>query len=134
MFRIYAPINYLINSYFNPITHFYDSKNNEFVSCEGYDRRSIIDEDTDHCLVELPFLEKHINIVKKIFYNSITVDDYCFIEEEFDPENESLAEFAERTYLKEKYADAKEKAIPLIMESWVRKNNLSIDWSTVAFA
>lgn len=134
MFYFNAPVNYLINSYFNPIMHFYDSKNNEFVSHEGYDRTSFMMKDTDHCLIELPFLESNIDFVKKIFYHSITIDDYCFIEEEFDPENESLAEFAERTYLEEKYADAKEKAIPFIIENWVRKNDLDIDWSTVTFA
>ena len=134
MFYFFAPVNYLINSYFNPITHFYDSENNEFVSCESYDRTSFIENDTAHCLIELPFLEKHVNFVTKIFYHSISIDDYCIIEEKFDPEDESLAEFAERTYLKEKYADAKEKAIPLIIESWVRKNNLDIDWSAVTFA
>ena len=133
MFYFNAPVNYLINSYFNPIMHFYDSKNNEFVSCEGYDRSSIVANDTAHCLIELPFLEKNINYVKKIFYYSISIDDYCFIEEEFNPENESLAEFAERTHLKEKYADAKEQAIPLILENWIRKNDLNIDWSTVTF-
>lgn len=134
MLYFFAPVNYLINSYFNPICHFYNSENNEFVSCESCNRTSFIENDTTHCLIELPFLEKHTDFVKKIFYHSISIEDYCFIEEEFDSQNESLAEFSERTYLKEKYADAKEKAIPLIIESWVRKNNLDIDWSTVTFA
>lgn len=130
MYHYDTPINYLINSHFSPIVHFYDEQENRFFVGDSSLKNR---EEILPCVHRLPYLEEHFEFIDSIFFRILTIEEYCFWEENFD-DCESIYEFAERTHLKQKYVEATEIAIPYIFENWSRENYLDIDWELATFA
>lgn len=130
MYYYDTPITYLINSVFSPVVHFYDEcKNHFFVG----DHSLQSGEEVLPHVYKLPYLEKSLDYIDGIFFRLLSIEDYCFWEENYR-EEESITEFAERTYLKSKYEEAIEKAIPGIFENWMRENYIDVDWEFATFA